>query len=309
MDRIAIIDMGTNTFHLLIADIGASGHRIVHREYEPVKIGVAGINAGRITDDACLRAIHAMKKFRETMDSFGVSTVYAFATSAFRNAANGKSLAAEIEAVASIPVSIISGDTEAGYIFEGIRSAVDLGTTPCLVVDIGAGSVEFIIGNNEGIGWKRSFEIGGQRLLEKFHRHDPILPGEVQALDAYFNETLAPLFAALAELQPNALVGSSGTFDTLSDIFCLRHAIPHSPGALESPLTHEGFFEIYEELIRKNRDERMQIPGMIPLRVDLIIVGCCLIRFLLEKHSFSQLRVSSWSLKEGVLATISKRLG
>lgn len=305
MGKVAIIDMGTNTFHLLIAAINASGHRILHRDYEAVKIGVAGINEGRITEDACLRAIHAMKKFRRAIDRFGASDIRAFGTSAFRNAHNGSALAAEIEAVVNIPIQIISGDQEAGYIFDGIRSAIALGPDPCLVVDIGAGSDEFIIGNHTGILWKQSFEIGGQRLVEKYHKHDPILATEIDALDAFFDEVLAPLMTAVGTYNPAVMIGSSGTFDTLSDIFCFRHNLPHVAGALETPLTREGFFEIYADLIGKNRDERLQIPGMIPMRVDLIVVGCCLVRYLLEKHPFTGIRVSTCSLKEGVLAGLS----
>src|SRR5690606_427068 len=101
---------------------------------------------------------------------------------------------------------------------------------------------------------------------------------------------------------PTVLVGSSGTFDTLSDIYCCRHGIQPNVRTPEIPLTQAGFFEIYDELIKKNRDERMAVQGMIALRVDLIVVGCCLIRFLLERHPFEGVRVSTYALKEGVLA-------
>jgi exopolyphosphatase/guanosine-5'-triphosphate,3'-diphosphate pyrophosphatase len=156
--------------------------------------------------------------------------------------------------------------------------------------------------------WKQSFEIGAQRLLEKFQKHDPILPAEIDELVVYFELALIPLWAALQKYQPEILVGSSGTFDTLSDIFCITHDICKSSEEIETPLTLEGFYDIHRELLLKNREERLQIPGMIEMRVDMIVVASCLIKFLLEKHPFNRIRVSTYSLKEGVLAHLSDEL-
>ncbi|MEQ8425432.1 MAG: exopolyphosphatase, partial [Cyclobacteriaceae bacterium] len=172
-------------------------------------------------------------------------------------------------------------------------------------VDIGGGSVEFIIGNKSEILWKESFEIGAQRLLEEFHKHDPITSDEVEAMHLHFSDVLKPLFAALNQHKPGTLVGSSGTFDTLSDIYCIKKGVLKEQGDSETPLTFAGFYEIYEELLAKDRAARMQIPGMIELRVDMIVVACSLIDFLLSQYTnFKQVRVSSYALKEGVLAEL-----
>jgi exopolyphosphatase/guanosine-5'-triphosphate,3'-diphosphate pyrophosphatase len=305
MDKIAIIDMGTNTFHLLIAEKDVTGYRIVRRDQEVVKIGMGGINEGFIPEAACERAVTTMKKFKSTIVTEKVESVFAFGTSAMRSASNGPSLASDIEAATGIAVEIISGEKEADLIFEGVKTALDFGSQKALVLDIGAGSVECIIGDNQSTYWKRSFEIGGQRLLERFQKHDPIAQEEIKALDTFFEKSLGPLQEALAKFNPTLLAGSSGTFDTLSEIYCLRHHIPMVRNQPETPLTHAGFFDIYQELIRKNRSERMQIPGMIAMRVDMIVVACCLIRYILEKHPFEQIRVSFFSLKEGALAKLA----
>lgn len=302
MTRIAIIDMGTNTFHLLIAEKEDGVSRIVYRDYEAVKIGKGGINEGLISEAACERALNAMRKFRRFIDEQGVHDVQAFGTSALRNARNAMTLTEEIRLQTGIPVRIISGEEEADYIFAGVRAAMDLGDRANLVMDIGAGSVEFIIGDRQRILWKESFEIGGQRLLERFQKHDPISGEEVAALDRFFDLQLAPLRAALGQFRPEVLVGSSGTFDTLSEIYCRRANIPFTGVEPETPLTMEAFTTIHDELIHKSRTERMQIEGMIEMRVDMIVVACCLIRYILDIHTFRNLRVSSWSLKEGVLA-------
>ena len=304
MSKIAIIDMGTNTFHLLVAERESSACRIVFRTHEAVKIGMAGINEGFINDPACDRAVMAMQNFRKAIDEHGVSETYAFGTSAFRNASNGAALAKRIESVSGIAVQIISGDEEADLIFGGIKIALDLGKRVSLVMDIGAGSVEFIVGNKDLIFWKQSFEIGGQRLLEKFHKHDPITRDEISALDSFFQDILQPLIVAFRRFDPRILIGSSGTFDTLSEIFCIRQQILYNPQSPQTALSLSAFYEIYDELITKNREERMNIPGMIALRVDMIVVACCLIRFVLEQQSFDGIRVSTYSLKEGALARV-----
>lgn len=305
MSRVAIIDMGTNTFHLLIAEIGVGGFLITYRKKVAVKIGMGGINQGHITESGIERAIVAMKSFKKKLNDSGIENARAFGTSALRNASNGEQVAKLIETETGIRTEIISGLKEADYIYQGCRAAIAMGKEKSLIMDIGGGSVEFIIGNENEIFWSHSFEIGGQRLLEKFHKHDPITVDEIENLNHFFSTELEILFEELFKHKPVQLIGSSGTFDTLSDIYCLRDNIPvrDSP---ETPLTIEAFYEIYNELLIKNREARMQIPGMIEMRVDMIVVACALIDFLLSKYQFEQIKVSSYSLKEGVLASMAK---
>ena len=307
-NKIAIIDMGTNTFHLLIAEEEGKGFNIIVRDRLAVKIGMGGINNGIITESGIHRALLAMQSFRNIMDQHKVKKVYAFGTSAMRNAGNSREVIDKIKEVTGIDIDVISGDQEAYYIYLGVKAALGLGHDVNLIVDIGGGSVEFIIADQENIFWKQSFEIGAQRLLESYQKHDPILPEEIAALDGFFDRALATLFEQIEKFRPSVLVGSSGTFDTLSDIFCIRHHIHKSFEEIETPLTIEGFYEIYQQLIQKDRAERMEIPGMIEMRVDMIVVACCLVRYLLEKFSFSRIRVSTYSLKEGVLSYLTEQI-
>lgn len=139
--------------------------------------------------------------------------------------------------------------------------------------------------------------------MERFHHHDPILPEEIQNIQHYVNEKLESLFEALAKWKPEVLIGVSGSFDTLSEIYCKENSVPYS-NAPETPLTIQAFQSISQRLYSKTREERMQIPGMIELRVDMIVVGCCLIQCLLDRYSFARVTVSTYSLKEGVLTTL-----
>ncbi len=299
--RIAVIDLGTNTFHLLIAEPAAEGFHTLVREREAVKIGMGGINNGLITEAGVARALATLQKFKATIDAWQADLVLAIGTSALRNARNGSEVVRQIEQKTGIVPRIITGEEEADLIYKGVAAAVPWGEAPALVVDIGGGSVEFIIGTQKHALWRASLEIGGQRLLEMFQQHDPIWSSEVEALKIYLAEKMEPVLAQLRLHQPRTLVGSSGTFDTLSEIYCHRNGLPYRLDDRETPFSIDAFGPIYEELLRKNRAQRLQIPGMIELRVDMIVVACCLIDFLLTNHGFEDIRVSTWSLKEGVL--------
>jgi len=302
--RIAIVDLGTNTFHLLIVDIEGDAYRLVHRERQAVKLGERGINEGVITDEALQRALHTLSGFSTSIQLMKAKKVFAYGTSALRNARNQTAIIRRIKEITGIDVKLISGDEEARLIYLGVRSAIRLGKKKSLIVDIGGGSVEFIIGNESEIFWKQSIEIGAQRLLEEYHKHDPIKEEYLKALHQHFECNLKNLFSALHLHQPKTLVGSSGTFDTLSDIYCIRQGITRDPNATETPLSFAGFYETYKLLIAKDRAARMLIPGMIELRVDMIVVACSLIDYLINRYSFDQIRVSSYALKEGVLSDI-----
>ena len=299
--RSAIIDLGTNTFHLLIVEFKSEGYKLIFKDRVPVKIGKDGITDGLINDLALERASGALKYFRKEVDKWNVKDIKCLATSAFRNAKNKKEVLAKIKSETGFLVHIITGEEEAEYIYYGVKTALNIGNDKALIMDIGGGSIEFIIGNQERIDWKQSFEIGAQRLLDKFHKHDPISSQDIERLEVFLQKELAPLLEILPVLNPTPLIGSSGTFDTLSDIFCTENGIEKTAEATETPLEQDAYLQIHDELIHKNREERLKIPGMIEMRVDMIVVASCVIRFLLKQHSFQGMRVSTNALKEGVL--------
>ncbi len=303
--RVAILDLGTNTFHLLIAENRAGAWEIIYRDRQAVKIGQGGINQSLLLPDAQQRAIGVLKHFVRTLQAQQVNRVLAFGTSAIRVATNREDFIRQIKAETGLAVRVLSGDEEAEFIFYGVKKALGLKDDKALIVDIGGGSVEFILTGNGQMLWRKSLEIGAQRLLEMFHRHDPILPEEVVALYAYLEQEMKPVLTAMQRYKPDVLAGSSGTFDTLSEMYCLKHQIPFPENAPETPLTLHGFEELYNELLNKKREERLAMPGMIEMRVDMIVVACCLIKFLIDHHTFSSVRVSSYAMKEGILERLN----
>ena len=308
--RLGIIDLGTNTFHLLIVEkIGENITTLFHKSL-PAQIGLGGINKKLITGEAIERALKVLHTFREQLDIFDVSgeNTFAFGTSAIRNAENQDFFRAEVLEKTGINITVIDGNQEAEYIYNGVRTGVDLGKEPSLIMDIGGVSVEFIIGNERQIFWKQSFEIGGQRLMEKFMKNDPISESDKKRLYNYFDENLIPLANAVHQYAPVKLVGSSGTFDTLIDID-FQHRTGEWPpeNQTDFPLSLKEFYRSYAWILSGNHDDRMAIPGMIALRVDMIVVAVCLIDYVLKTHKIPEIQVSSYALKEGVLAKLLNR--
>lgn len=306
--KTAIIDLGTNTFQLLIIEKMPSGEvNTILKKSIPSKIGKGGINQNIITDEATERALNVLQEFRKDIDNQGViiENVYAIGTSAIRNAANKDQFCQKISSQTGIKILVIEGDEEADLIYLGVKEAVKISTEPSMIIDIGGGSVEFIICNAEKVLWKQSFEIGGQRLVEKFMKTDPISMRAVQQLDDYFREQLLPLANACHQYSPQIMVGSSGSFDSLVDMYFIKTSnhLP-DPTQTEFDLPLSEFYHSYEQLITSNREERMELKGMIDLRVDMIVVAVCLIRYIIQTFDIQQITVSRYSLKEGVMCKI-----
>ncbi len=296
----AVVDLGTNTFHVLIFD----KDRVLFKQSLAAKMGMGGINRGEITVEGVERSINVLKIFREKLDAFKVpdERVFAFGTSALRSAKNKEEVLARIREETRITVKVIDGAEEASLIYDGVKQAVNIDEN-VLIVDIGGGSVEFIICNPEKVLWMRSFEIGGQRLLEKFMKKDPLPQSEIAKMEQYFREALLPLTNAIHQYQPRVMVGSSGSFDTLNDMYYCRTTgdfPPEDVAGFDYPM--EEFGRAYEQLIFSAREERMQIPGMKELRVDMIVVAMVLIKFLLQTFGIRKIKISNYALKEGAMS-------
>lgn len=306
--RIAVIDMGTNTFHLLIAEVNGTSYSVLHKERAVVRIGHQGIQDGWIALDAQTRALNTLVEFKKRTKEFNVARIFATATSAIRSAANGLDLVRMIKETTDIDVKIISGQEEATHIYHGARRAVDISSGSYLIMDIGGGSIEFIIAKDGEAMWMESFEIGGQRLIDEFHKNDPITFGEIENLENYFEKTLARLHEACITFQPTTLLGCSGTFDTLSSIYCKETGKPEDQDATDLPISMDHYHELHSRLITYNRGERLAIAGMIEMRVDMIVVASVLISYLLRRYDLSEMRASAYALKEGVLYDILDHL-
>lgn len=306
--KVAVLDLGTNTFNLLLVKITESAYYIYRNEKIAVKLGKDGINQGIITEDAKIRALEALGIYKDIIEKEKISKVYGYATSAFRNAENGKEFKESIEQKTGYSISIITGDIEAEFIYEGVKTAFDIGGDNALIMDIGGGSVEFIICNRDKVFWKHSFDIGAQRLLDWFHKIDPIPVDEIEKLNTLFAKELISLKKQMEIFKPNCLIGSSGTFDTLSEIY--QHQINRflKGDETELPLTVDGFEKSYHTIVSQDKKGRMEIPGMLRMRVDMIVVAACLVKYVLDSCNINQIRISAHSLKEGMIHVIQQEM-
>lgn len=303
--RIAVIDCGTNTFNLLIADLLADGPEIIFSTKIPVRIGKGGINNGVILPDAEERALNALKSHRETADSFQVAHIHCVATSAFRNSNNGNAIADRILNETGIQLQIISGMDEAMLIYEGVKASGALNIQNALIMDIGGGSCEFIYANNEQFHYAQSFEIGVSRLFDKFPMSNPAKQSEISEVYQYLNQTLKPLYDAIPSGEPVYLIGCSGTFDTFKDMFLSIHpALNHNGNFLD--LSNDIFQNFYQQICESTLQERLQIPGMSAFRSEMMVASVVSVNTIIQAYNFPSIRTCVYSMKEGLLYKIWK---
>lgn len=308
--KIAIIDCGTNTFNLLIAENIGQQLRFIWEEKIPVKIGKGGIENNIIVPEAYQRAIDAMNKYAESIKRFSVDRVIATSTSAFRSTDNGEQLKKDILHLTGIEVKIISGKQEAEYIYQGVTWAVksekDL---TYLIMDIGGGSTEFILYQNEKILFKDSFLLGASRLLEKFKPADPLSAMDIKKYYDHFNNELnQTLFKICAQHPPDILIGSSGFFDTLRQIahFKFRQNEILISDQINYEISIEEFNTIYHLMLPLNVNERLMIEGMTPFRAEMMGVSMLLVDDVIKKTGIKKIINTSYALKEGVLREFLK---
>jgi exopolyphosphatase/guanosine-5'-triphosphate,3'-diphosphate pyrophosphatase len=304
--RLAVMDLGTNTFHLLIVDGDLPGFAEIVHEQDSVKLGEGGINQGFILPAAFERGIKTMQRFSDLILQNDVRQARAIATSALRNASNGQEFVNEVKEKTGLTIEIIDGDTEAAFIYKGIKAAGCLSAQNSLVVDIGGGSVEFIICNEGEIYWKQSFEIGAARLMDRFHRSDPIPPESISALNLYLEDCLQGLFVAAKAHPIENMIGSSGVFESYAEVIeRLKGNTFELKKTKLYQFKRDELLGLIEKIVLSSHQQRVATAGIIPIRIDMIVTASLLTRFIIQKLGIGKIVMSTSSLKEGVLAEMS----
>ena len=300
---VAVMDLGTNTFHLLIARGEAANPEELFHITVPVSLGEGGINSGIIQPAAYQRGIDTLVKFHQHILEHKVDHVKAIATSALRTTSNGKDFIAEVKAKTGIEIETVDGETEARYIYAGVKSGKCLTKDNSLILDIGGGSVEFVLGNEDSIQWKQSFEIGAARLMDKFHKKDPIPAHCIAELNVYIDGILTPFFEAMEGIDIKTIIGSSGAFETFAEVVELKKGHDFELKSIRKyHFDNTEFLNITDWLIESTHFDRENTKGIIPIRVDMIVVAALITRFVMKKLNISDVIMSTYSLKEGVLA-------
>ncbi|MFT4678524.1 MAG: exopolyphosphatase/guanosine-5'-triphosphate,3'-diphosphate pyrophosphatase [Flavobacteriales bacterium] len=307
--RIGIIDCGTNTFNLLIVEtLEDEKWKVIFSTKIVVKLAPSAID-NRIGINRYARGIDALLIHRNVLSNFLVSKYFAFATSAIRDSANGSDFIQTAIELLGMPIEVIDGDQEAQLIYEGVNLSMDLGDKPSLIMDIGGGSLEFIICDSKNVYWKTSLPLGVSRLKGKFRPSDPMTADEVDGLDRHIEELLEPLIQACLEHKPIQLIGSSGSFDSLIEVFSHKGELPSTyqeKGGSELDL--ETFKQFYDQLIESTLNQRLFIKGLVPMRADMIVIALILIRKTLSMTKIESMVHSPFALKEGAVRQVIRQM-
>lgn len=302
--KIAVIDCGSNTFNLLISEANQQGWTTIFQNKLPVKLGSGGYQSGEIVADRFTRGIDALLNHATNIRNFGCEKVFAFATSAIRGAKNGKAFIDKALELTGIQIETIDGNKEAELIYLGIKQTLKVEDKTVLVMDIGGGSTEFIIADQTGILWKQSFKLGVSRLYDIIEPSDPIERQEVKRITDILHTELQPLKQALEQFPVTWLVGSSGSFDTLLELYYHGQHLPTDGSQLSNEILITAFPHIYEWLIKSTYRQRLEHPVIPAIRAEYMPLAAILMDYVLRMHNFNKLFHSAYSLKEGAMQEI-----
>jgi len=300
--RVAVIDLGTNTFNLLICDVVNNNLVEIIREKRAVKLGQNGITNNIINESGINRGLEAIKDYRGIIDVNNVHKIVAVATSAIRTTTNGKAFVNKLNHDFNLNIEIIDGNKEAEFIYFGIKNALKLNNENVLMLDIGGGSNEFIIGNKNEILWKKSFMLGIARLIEKFNPSDPIKESEIHSITNYIKDSLSDLFLALNGHAITKLIGSSGTFDSICNILYYNDNKCFIENKQKNfKFENNKLYDLLNKIIYSTYSERINIKGIDLMRIEMLPLACLFIKVVLDNVKPLEVFQSSYSIKEGII--------
>ncbi|MGD1806634.1 HD domain-containing protein [Dapis sp. BLCC M126] len=306
-DRIlAAIDMGTNSLHLVVVKIDPRlpAFTIIDRDKETVRLGDCGTK-GNLKPEVMDRAIATLERFQKIAKSANAEQTITVATSAVREAPNGQEFLKRIADELDLYVNLISGQEEARRIYLGVLSAMEFNNQPHIIIDIGGGSTELILGDSDTPRTLSSTKVGAVRLTKEFVTTDPISKSEFAYLQAYTRGLLErpteELLANIEKGEKPRLVGTAGTIEALATIHAYEKL-----GNVPTPLGGYQFsFAELEELVNKLRklsiSERLELPGMSEKRAEIILAGALVLKEAMSLLEMESLTVCERSLREGVI--------
>lgn len=292
--RVAVIDLGTNTFNLLVADLNPTGFDMVHNSKEGVALGMGGINEGFISEEAMERAFRAFEKFTGICADLQADAIAGIGTSAVRDAVNRNEFIREIKKRFDIDIEIVDGLEEAKLIYQGVSWSYQFDQTS-LIMDIGGGSTEFIrIEEGKDLEFI-SANIGVSRAIQLFPLEDPLTEENQRQLIRWFEDNSKELtgFASC-----DVLVGSSGSFETFYEMVH-EEAFPQRLDNIR--MSREEVMKTLNWIIGSTFEQRENHPFIIPIRRKMAPIAALKTKWIIEKFGIREIVISPCSLKEGVL--------
>lgn len=299
---IAAIDVGTNSFHMVIASINTRGAmRIISREREMVRLGSSGKDMKYLQEDAMdrgVKALYAFSKMAESHDAY----IRAVATSAVREALNKDAFIKRVKNELNIEIEVVSGVEEGRLIFLGVIHALPIYDKKILIIDIGGGSTETIIGKNGELETVHSEKIGAVRLTKLFFEDGKYTDERIEELRAYIKGEWSPILNQIKEHRFDISIGTSGTIQSIANMVLAEKQ-------MQIPELLNGFSVSAKEIIHiiskitkcSNQDEILEIPGIDPRRADIILAGALILETAIEELKIKEILLSPYALREGIV--------
>lgn len=307
--NIAVYDIGTNSIHMLIAKIRKDGtFRILDREKDATRLGDGSFEKRRLKSAAVARGLHVIEQFHELSKEYRVERSIGVATSAVRDAKNGKAFIRSVKRRTGIEIRIVSGNEEALLIERAARSNMDVEGKKTLVIDIGGGSMELIVGDGRTHDFVQSFPLGVARLTDRFLTKDPPSRKQLKRLDRHIEKMLGRAAKRIRKHSIDTVIGTAGTLINLGSMaYEHEHSRPLRI-VHHTVLERDILEEVHEKLCATSLKERLNFPGLDAKRSDIIVAGSILVRRLMRMLRIERILISKMGIREGViLEEASKR--
>ena len=301
MESLAAVDLGSNSFHMVIARVDHGGVQIVDRIREPVRLAAGLQEEGTLSEEAEKRAIDCLSLFGQRLRDFGAEQVRAVGTNTLRRVRNSHEVLHEMSEALGHHIEIISGREEARLIYLGVSHGIAGAPARRLVVDIGGGSTEFIIGDAFEPVSVHSMFMGCVGFTEQFFRDGKVSRKRMAAAKIAAGLELQPVEARLREEGWERAIGASGTIRSISEIL-------NEAGWAHGPITHEGLGKLEQAMLTAGRLERLELPGLDPDRKPVFAGGFAILSTVFESLEIDEMWVSPTALREGLLYDMLGRL-
>jgi exopolyphosphatase/guanosine-5'-triphosphate,3'-diphosphate pyrophosphatase len=300
--RIAAIDIGTNSIHMVIAAArGHSGFEVIDRERDVVQVGRSSFDSGRLRRDAMQRAVLSLKRFVQLARRQQVDKIICTATAAVREAANGGEFLQMCRDLAGVSPRVIPAEEEGRLIYMAVRSALRLEDGPILIVDIGGGSMQLALGDREKLGHVVSAPLGALRLTELLLAQDPPAPRELARLQRVIRRGVREAFRRLGDPKHVQVYGSSGSIHALAhaaNAFLRRPRIAQMNG---HKLATGTLVALTNRLVRMPMAQRERLPEIDDRRAEILVPGALVLAEILRRAKASGITVSDFGLREGLV--------
>lgn len=302
-DVFAAIDIGTNSIRLAVVRVEeAQRLTTLSLQREVVRLGEGEYETNRMTPAAIERGVLVCVKFAEMARGFGANEIIAFATSAVREAENRDEFIERVWREAGIEVRVISGVEEARLIWLGVSTGIELGDRRAVLIDIGGGSTEVIVGTTSGYSVLDSMKLGAIRLSNRFLKDEGPVNAETFArMRTHVMVTANPVIARVKKTGFDLAVGSAGTITTLADIVARRAGDPPVNSARNYTFRLADLRDAIQMLCRMTVEERRRVPGMDANRADIILGGAAIVLTFMEAIGAEKMTLSERGLRDGIL--------